>query len=357
MDAGDMLPRELTDILARLRSDAQHMPQRQLQAVLSAEWGKGWETRFLTFNYHPIAAASIGQVHRAKTRDGRELAVKVQYPGVRTSIDSDVDNVATLIKMSGLIPKSLDIAPMLSEAKRQLHEEADYEREARYLSRFGALLSGGTEFEVPALHTDYTTKNVLAMDYIESNAIETLVTAPQADRDRAVTLLVSLLMREMFEFELMQTDPNFANYRYKSQNKQIVLLDFGAAREISGDVAAKYRALMKAGLNGDLPAARRAMIDSGFFDELTQKKHQDAVMSMFAMAMEPLRAPGVFDFGNNDVALHLRDQGMAIAAERDFWHIPPIDTLFLQRKFGGIYLLATRLKARVDVRGLMLPYL
>ena len=80
-------------------------------------------------------------------------------------------------------------------------------------------------------------------------------------------------------------------------------------------------------------------------------------MAMLAMAMEPLRSPGVFDFGNNYVALQLRDQGMAIAAERDFWHIPPIDTLFLQRKFGGIYLLATRLKARVDVRGLMLPYL
>jgi predicted unusual protein kinase regulating ubiquinone biosynthesis (AarF/ABC1/UbiB family) len=353
MDAGDMLPRELTDILARLRSDAQHMPQRQLQAVLSAAWGKGWETRFITFDYRPIAAASIGQVHRGKTRDGRDLAIKVQYPGVRGSIDSDVDNVATLIKMSGLLPKSLDIAPMLVEAKRQLHEEADYEREALYLSRFAALLDDSPDFRVPALHVDYSSNTILAMDYLESAPIETLATAAQAERDRVVTLLVDLLMSELFEFGMMQTDPNFANYRYDSKTRHIILLDFGAARDILPDIAQKYRVLMKAGLSADLPAARTAMIDIGFFDDLTQQKHQDAVMAMFAMAMEPLRAPGVFDFGNNEVALALRNKGMAIAAERDFWHIPPIETLFLQRKFGGIYLLATRLKARVDVRGLM----
>jgi predicted unusual protein kinase regulating ubiquinone biosynthesis (AarF/ABC1/UbiB family) len=92
MDAGDILPPELTDILARLRNRAHHMPPTQLQQVLAVEWGKDWRKRFARFGAAPIAAASIGQVHKAITHGGRELAIKVQYPGVRESIDADVDD-------------------------------------------------------------------------------------------------------------------------------------------------------------------------------------------------------------------------------------------------------------------------
>lgn len=357
MDAGDMLPPELTEILGRLRSDAQPMPQSQLKAALNLQWGSGWEGRFASFAWRPIAAASIGQVHRAATQDGRDLAIKVQYPGVRLSIDSDVNNVASLMRMSGVLPKTLDIAPMLAEAKRQLHEEADYAREAECLSRFAALLADAPDFRVPELHRDFTTGSVLAMSYVESVPIESLVTAPQAERDRIVTLLIGLLLRELFEFQLMQTDPNFANYRYDTATQQIVLLDFGATRAFPQTIADGYRRLMRAGLANDPVESRRAILDLGFFDETAPARHQQAVMKMFTMAMEPLRKPGLFDFGQNDVALRLRDEGMALAAARDFWHIPPMDTLFLQRKFGGIYLLATRLKARVDVRGLMENYI
>jgi predicted unusual protein kinase regulating ubiquinone biosynthesis (AarF/ABC1/UbiB family) len=353
MDGGDFLPAELTAILARLRADAQYMPRAQVQAVLDAGWGKGWEQKFARFEFLPIAAASIGQVHRATTKDGRVLAIKVQYPGVRESIDSDVDNVTSLLKLSGLVPKVLDIAPMLAEAKRQLHEEADYDREAQCLAQFAALLRGSAEFVVPGLHADLTTSNILAMTYIESTAIETLSDAPQDERDRIVTLLIELLLRELFEFGLMQTDANFANYRYDPVNARLVLLDFGATRAFGSGVTGGYRRLMQAGLSGNRETARGAIIDIGLFDGKTDQRHQDAVMGMFDMAMEPLRQPGRFDFGDNDVALKMRDKGLAIAADRDFWHIPPMDTLFVQRKFGGVYLLATRLKARVDVRTLM----
>ena len=113
-------------------------------------------------------------MHRALTKDGRDLAIKVQYPGVRRSIDSDVDNVASLLRMAGLVPKGVTIAPMLAEAKRQLHEEADYEREGRCLSQFGALLADRSEFRVPELHPDLTTPNVLAMSYLEGRPVDDL---------------------------------------------------------------------------------------------------------------------------------------------------------------------------------------
>ena len=113
LDAGDLLPAELTSILARLRDSAHYMPPSQLNQVLTNEWGKDWRRRFVRFEATPIAAASIGQVHRAQLPDGRVIAIKVQYPGVANSIDADVDNVATLLRLSSLLPENLDIAPLL----------------------------------------------------------------------------------------------------------------------------------------------------------------------------------------------------------------------------------------------------
>ena len=357
MDAGDLLPPEMAAILARLRSDAHAMPQRQVQAVLTANWGAKWQQRFTSFAFTPIAAASIGQVHRATTLDGRDLAIKIQYPGVRKSISSDVNNVASLLRMSGLLPKTLDIAPLLMEAKRQLREEADYQAEGEHLRRFAQLLAEAPEFVVPALHADFTTKNVLAMSYVAGVPVESMDATGQDERDRMVSLLVGLLFRELFEFGLMQTDPNFANYRYDPESQQLILLDFGATRSFTPGFAQAYQQLMRATMAGDRDAMVQAGLAIGYFDGNTLPKHWNAVLDLFEMALEPLSFDGAFDFGTTDMSSRLRTAGMALGLERDFWHIPPIDTLFLHRKLGGLFLLAARLKARVNVRQLALPYL
>ncbi len=125
------------------------MPPPQLDRVLTAELGRDWRRRFAHFQAHPIAAASIGQVHRAKLPDGRILAIKVQYPGVKESIDADVDNVATFLRVSGLLPKGLDISALLADAKRQLHDEADYDREVAMLERYRGLVGDDPTLIVP----------------------------------------------------------------------------------------------------------------------------------------------------------------------------------------------------------------
>ena len=357
MDAGDLLPPEVAAVLARLRSDAHALPERQLRAVLSANWGARWQERFASFGFTPIAAASIGQVHRATTQDGRDLAIKIQYPGVRKSISSDVNNVASLLRLSGLLPKTLDIAPLLLQAKRQLREEADYEAEGAHLQRFAQLLADTPEFVVPALHTDLTTKNVLAMSFVAGVPVESLTNAPQVERDRVLGLLVGLLFRELFEFGWMQTDPNFANYRYDALSQRLVLLDFGATRSFTPAFGQAYKQLMRAALTDDRDAMVQAGLAIGYFDERTEVKHKMAVLDLFVMALEALQFEGAFDFGSTDMAPRLRDAGMALGMDRDFWHIPPIDALFLHRKLGGLFLLAARLKARVNVRQLALPHL
>ncbi|MCA0889628.1 ABC1 kinase family protein [Qipengyuania flava] len=357
MDAGDLLPPELAAILAQLRSQAHRMPPEQLRRVLDSEWGPDWRRRFSRFNATPIAAASIGQVHRATLPDGRELAIKVQYPGVRESIDSDVDNVATLLRVSGVLPRELDLAPLLTEAKRQLHEEADYEREAAQMTRFADWLDGHTDYVVPRPLPELTTARVLAMDFIDGIPIEALADAPQEQRDAAMRDLMALVLREMFEFGAMQTDPNFANYRFQLDAGRLVLLDFGAARDVDPATAQGYRSLLSAGLSGDRDAVREAARAAGFLGEAAVARHRPLVDRMIDIVVTEMSRPGPFDFGDRGFVEVLREQGMEMAADRSTWHIPPVETLFVQRKVSGTALLAARLEARVDVRELVRPYL
>ena len=353
MDAGDMLPPELATILARLRDDAHAMPPAQLDKVLIREWGKDWRRRFVRFQAHPIAAASIGQVHRAETRDGRTLAIKVQFPGIEQSIDADVDNVATLLRVSGLFPAGLDLAPLLGEAKRQLHEEADYVREGAMLERYRALIGDDARFVVPAAHADFSTGTVLAMDFVAGVPVEQLADADQATRDAVMTALMDLVLSELFDWGVMQTDPNFANYRWQLETGRLVILDFGATRAIEPATQQAYRGLLNAGLAGDRKAARDAAVAAGFLGEAAVARHQAPIDRMIDVILREMAGAGPFDFGDRAFVADLRSEGMGIAQDRSTWHLPPIDTLFVQRKISGTALLAARLKARVDVRAMV----
>lgn len=356
MDTGLVLPPEMTAVMAALRADAPHMPPKQLQGVLNAEWGAGWYRRFARFDVRPFAAASIGQVHRARTHDGRDLAIKVQYPGVRASIDSDIDNVGALLRLPGVLPRGMDLAPMLDEAKRQLHLEANYAAEARHLAAFGGHLAGAATFRLPVLDKGFSTARVLAMSYVESDPIDTLAEAPQALRDRVAADLIELVLRELFEFRLMQSDPNLANYRFDPHTGRIVLLDFGAVMAVGEDLAADFRRLLNVALDGGRAETRAAMLRIGYFGAATAPRHQDLIMDMFETAMAPLRQEAPFDFGRADLIATLRDMGLALGTESDLTHVPPAATLFLHRKIGGIYLLAARLGARVALRPMVDRY-
>ena len=357
MDAGDVLPPELTEILARLRQDAHRMPLHQLERTLAGQWGKGWRTRFARFDSTPIATASIGQVHRAQTRDGRDLAIKVQYPGVRESIDADVDNVATLLRLSGLAPRNLDIAPLLAAAKAQLREEADYLREGEQMALFGRLLANAPEYVVPTLDPEFTTGQVLAMSFVEASPIESLLEAPQTTRDTAMRSLISLVLRELFEFGVMQTDPNFSNYRYQPGVGRLVLLDFGASRPVAAGTSAGYRQILRASLGGDRDAAREAALAAGFIGHAALARHRPRIDRMIDVIIGKMQALGAFDFGDRSFVAVLREQGVDIAADRGAWHVPPADILFVQRKISGVALLAARMNARVNLRPLLAPYL
>ncbi|MEM7644037.1 MAG: AarF/ABC1/UbiB kinase family protein [Pseudomonadota bacterium] len=357
MDGGDLLPPELAQIMARLRAGADFMPPAQLKKVLEANWPDGWLKEFRSFDVHPIAAASIGQVHRATLRDGTGLAIKVQYPGVARSIDSDVTNVGALIRMSGLLPPGFDLGPYLEQAKAQLHDETDYALEGRHLERFAALLDGDGRFEVPRLVPDWTTENILAMTFVPGVEIERVAEEPQDIRDDIVQRLLDLTLRELFDFGVMQTDPNFANYRWNAETGRIVLLDFGATMDIAPRTQVLYRRLLRAGLAGDAAEAERVAEEMGLLTPDMAPHFRTRLLAMMETGFAALRRPGLFDFASDPLSKTLAAEGEALA--RDGFVPPPVpmDILYLQRKMGGMTLLAARLKARISVADLMAPYL
>ena len=350
MESGELIPEELSPILAQLRNQGRSMPLAQLNRSLEQYWHKGWLEEFAYFSYQPIAAASIGQVHKARTQQGEFLAIKVQYPGVRESINSDVDNLASLLKWSGLIPKSVDFSVILSEAKLQLHEEANYVAESEFLNAYARALAGDHRFAVPELNQQWSNENILAMSFMEGEPIESVQTLTQAQRNAIMTHLFELFFKELFEWQMMQTDPNFANYLYQADTQKIVLLDFGATRWLSKDLSAGYSALIAAALEGDIKQITQALQDLNYLNESVTQAVLAIMVEIVMLACEPLRFEEDYDFAQSDLPSRIRDLGMRLSLEQNYWHSPPLEVLLIHRKIAGLFLLAVRLKARVNLR-------
>jgi predicted unusual protein kinase regulating ubiquinone biosynthesis (AarF/ABC1/UbiB family) len=356
MDSGALLPPQFGQILARLRQDAHSMPLGEVAQVLKGAWGEGWDRHFARFRFTPLAAASIGQVHEAVLRSGQRLAIKLQYPGVRDSIDSDIDNVAALLRWGRLVPESIDLAPLLDEAKRQLHLEADYRAEAAALTHYAELIGADARFQVPAVHEPLTTAGVLAMDYLDGEPIESLAEAPATTRNAAAQALTELALRELFDWGLVQTDPNFANYRIERSSGRIQLLDFGATRAYPTERRAALRTLLAACLRGDDGDIADAATAVGYLAAEDAAAYRASVVELLRSATEPARAAGDYDFARCDLAARMRDTVVEMRLRLGFARMPPPDVLFLHRKLGGLYLLLRHLRARLPVAAIVAPW-
>ncbi|MET0068801.1 MAG: AarF/ABC1/UbiB kinase family protein [Candidatus Thiodiazotropha sp.] len=356
MDNGHLIPPQLSELLARLRENAYAMPMLQLAEVLESNWGSGWEKDFARFHFTPIAAASIGQVHRADLKSGRRLAIKIQYPGVRRSIDSDVDNVGTLLNLFDLLPHGIDLGLLLSEAKQQLHQEADYHHEAEAMQRFQNQLLDDRRITVPSVVEELTTAEVLAMEYLDGQPIEALAEMARPLRNQIASTLLEIALKEVFDWGIVQTDPNFSNYLFQPESGRIQLLDFGATRSYEPRLRKALLQLFSASIDGEDGDIVRAAEAVGYLGDGDPADYQNAVIQLLRCATEPARCSSAYAFAGSDLPQRMAEVVLEIRLKNRYNRLPPMEILFLHRKLAGLYLLFSRLDASIEVRDISKTY-
>jgi predicted unusual protein kinase regulating ubiquinone biosynthesis (AarF/ABC1/UbiB family) len=358
LQGDEMVPDAFRDALSLLHAQGYAMPDTQLRRLLGREYGKGWQDRFARFDFEPVAAASIGQVHRARKHGGRELALKIQYPGVARSVDSDIDNLASVLARLNFLPMKLDVAALAAEAKRQLKRETDYEAEARALERYRRFVADMPAVVVPHVDRSLTTRHILAMEWIEGDALEVLASeaVPQARRNAAARVLYELLFRELFEFRFVQTDPNLANYLYLPATQQIALLDLGSVGEYPEAFVEAYRGACRGVIAGDEDAIREAVFEIGYARRDDPEPMVRNAVNIIRLVCEPLAHRGPYDFAASGLVGRGRDLSFKVLLGEGL-RAPPPETLFLHRKLLGTFLICTRFRAHINVHALIERFL
>lgn len=350
IDASELLPPEATEILSKLQGQAEPVDFEVVRGVLAAELGAEGLARLEGLDPAPAAAASIGQVHRAVV-DGTAVAVKVQYPGVADSIDSDL---ALLEKLgAGLLSlqrRDIELAGLFDELRGILHLEADYDRERAYMDRFGALLAGDPRFAVPRSVPSLSTARVLTMSWEEGLPLAAWIRAepPRREREHVARALLDLYCLEFFRWGTVQTDPNFGNFLVRP-GPEIVLLDFGATVEYDASFRTRYVAMLRAVATGD----RARIVDEGIDFELLDPREPPEARALFAEMMISATEPfdsrlQPFVFRSADYAARSRDVTRRFTAS--LRHSPPPRRLiFLHRKLGGLFQLLKRMDVALDL--------
>lgn len=350
-----MLPGPLQEVLQRVQDRADYMPSWQRDRVLTASLGSEWRDLFDEFDEKPMAAASIGQVHRATLKStGEKVAVKIQFPGVADSINSDLDNLSVLLTASNLLPKGLYLNKTIANARVELGWECDYEREAACGRRYRELLADEPGvFAVPRVFPEASGQHVLVMEFMEGTGVTRLAgSLAQDQRDWIGTQILRLCLREIAEFHFMQTDPNWTNFLYNAATHRLELLDFGASREYPPEFVSRYVSLLAAASRADRRAVQDLSESLGYLTGHESRAMLDAHIASILTLSEPFlaSAPELYDF--RDQTITDRVKALIPVMIRERLAPPPEETYSLHRKLSGAFLLCARLGSRVRCREL-----
>jgi len=352
MDAGEFLPPEWEPILATLRQGADAMPKTQLIETLQRNWGNDWDKHFRYFSFEPVASASIGQVHKAQLKSGEFLAVKVQYPGVAKSIESDISNIGRLIKLTGMLPPGFDLQSILNQASEQLKAEADYEQEAVYLEQFKTHLQEHEYFVVPEVYRPLSNKEILCMSFIEGEPIESLLQHNEIDKGLGMSRLFKLMLSELFSFRLIQSDPNFANYLYLPATKQIALLDFGACRSIPEQVSASYALVASGMFDQDIKRIEEGMYGLSLIHNGMSEEIKSTILECCLMASECLQTYD-YNFKQSALISRLYDASKLLMRNQKAIEPPDFNVALINRKVSGMVLLANKMRCSIELQAMV----
>jgi predicted unusual protein kinase regulating ubiquinone biosynthesis (AarF/ABC1/UbiB family) len=377
------LPPEAVEVLSGLQDDTPPVEWKSLEPVLKRALGRSLGE--LEIDPVPLASASLGQVHRARRkRDGAELVLKVQYPGVADAIDSDIRTLSRLISMTRLAPKGLNLDPVYAEVKEMLHREVDYLAEIDHTQRYHQLLQDDARYVVPRVYEEYCADQVLALSFegglgVRDASVQAL---SQARRNALAQAALELFLRELFDWGMVQTDPHFGNYRIRvAENRdaphfssaqrdssvaadekwgaspfsdRLVLLDFGATRLFGRGFVQSYREMLRGAAARDRAAILRGAEGIGAMHADFPEAVHTAFAELCELIVEPFR--GDYDWGGSDLPRRVGEKIARNALTR-YFRIPPREIVFLHRRLAGVFFLLAALGARWNARPVLQRHL
>lgn len=309
----DILPVEALSVLSVVQSQVPPMAYAEIRTQVKRELGKTPEQLFREFDQDAFAAASLGQVHRAVLKDGTEVVVKVQYPGVDETVEQDLSNVKALLQVFQLIGRDvmqqkIDNREVYQELEERLHEELDYVNEARNIALFQHMFRDDPEVVIPEVYPEYSSRRVLTMSRLDGYPLADILKpgVDQATKDWVAIKYFRVTWRQIFEFGTLHTDPHPGNYLV-TFHPRLAILDFGSIRVFPENIRRAYHGLAAAILAGDAPAMAGNLVRLGFLD---RGDDPAPMIRILTLIFEPALTDCSYDPRHYDVL----DRGMKIAA-------------------------------------------
>lgn len=338
LDETVILSPDLAAIFAQLQSSGYSMTPSQLKKVLNHNWGDDWLKHFKYFDVRPFAAASIGQVHKATLKSGEVVAIKVQFPGVKQSIDSDLATLKFIMKTSGMLPENFPLEHYLSQCGDLLKRETNYELEAENINLFSGFLNGSKVIHVPRVYNKLSTDQTLTMSFLEGRELSNIMEFDQSARDEISLNLIELLFNEIFNFKMVQTDPNLANFLLTRGGKSICILDFGACCRLSEDTHRLYKELLSVALSLDLNCIKSFLQEKNFIPQETSMAGTKFLENIISVTINELSKDETFDFQKSKVFQLIVQENLNLYFDLIPSSVLGSDFIFIQRKIFGLIL-------------------
>lgn len=353
-----MLPEEFAEKLTQLQQHSEPMPYEIIASQIKNELGFFPEKIFKKFDKEPFAAASIGQVHKAVTKDGRDIVIKIQYPGVYESCQSDLIHLKRLFSLSGLMKidkESLD--EVFDEIEQKLMEELDYQTEADNLREFKLFHKDFDKVVIPDVIDEYTTERVLSLSYEQGHSLEELATTgySQEEINGLAVVLVEAILREILYNEKAHCDPHPGNFAFRKTG-ELIIYDYGCVADMRDMVIDHYIEIMTAGLNGEFHVVDDMLLDLGVRNPSEPAVDADIYKAWFNdFVMPVLEEPeltAIIDKIQEGIKKHMN----CFISLRGSFQLSA-DTLFLNRVLSGHFLNLAQMGVDIDLKPIVLDHL
>jgi predicted unusual protein kinase regulating ubiquinone biosynthesis (AarF/ABC1/UbiB family) len=344
----DDIPAEYRAALAQLQHAAPPMDFALLRDVAERELGKPLERAFARFEATPLAAASIGQVHRATLPDGTEVVIKIQYPGVADAIRADLANAGMLYQMMGMFYPALDPKPVVDELRTRIGEELDYANEAASQRAFHELYAGHPFIRIPRVIDSHSTKLVLTSEFVAGRRFADVLNDSHEERNRWAEIIYRFVFGSILRNALFNGDPHPGNYLFDAEGR-VAFLDFGCTKRFPEDMLKNWRGLVTAHMSGQRAEFRERAVALGFL-KTDSPIDQNKLFDYFTYFYEPIEAKGEFEFSRE---YNARSFKMVFAPEGPFAGMSkqmnmPRDFVFVNRIQWGVWSILAQLGARAN---------